>query len=127
MNKTFLMGRITKELELKSAQSGTAILSFTLAVNRKYTKAGEEKQADFIMCKAFGKTAENIARFFSKGKLILIEGRIQTGSYDKDGQKVFTTDVIVDGFDFTGEKKQEASEQMTFEQAQSTADDDLPF
>ena len=127
MNKTFLMGRITKELELKYSQSNVAVLGFTLAVNRKYVKEGEEKQADFIMCKAFGKTAENIARFFSKGKLILIEGRLQTGSYEKDGQRVYTTDIFVDGFDFTGEKKDASQGQQTFEQLEQEGEDTLPF
>ena len=129
MNKVILQGRITKDLEPKySKDGGTALLSFTVAVNRKYQKEGEEKQADFIMCKAFGKTAENISNFFGKGRLILLEGRIQTGSYDKDGTKVYTTDVIVEGFDFCGEKKQEATTEHTvFEQAQETAESDLPF
>lgn len=128
MNKSILMGRITKDLELKYAQSGTAILGFTLAVNRKYVKEGEERQADFIMCKAFGKTAENINNYFGKGKLILIEGRIQTGSYEKDGQRVYTTDVIVEGFDFTGEKKQEESTQTESSFIPlDDGEDDLPF
>lgn len=129
MNKVILQGRITKDLELRQSQSGTAVLGFTLAVNRKFVKEGEERQADFIMCKAFGKTAENINNYFGKGRLILIEGRIQTGSYEKeDGTKVYTTDVIVDGFDFTGEKKDGTVQgQQTFEQLQAEADDSLPF
>lgn len=120
------MGRITKDLELKYAQSGTAILGFTLAVNRKFNKEGEEKQTDFIMCKAFGKTAENISNYFGKGRLILVEGRIQTGSYDKDGAKVYTTDIIVEAFDFTGEKKEAIQEQKgdAWEPTQNT---ELPF
>lgn len=106
MNLVTLMGRITKDLDLKTSQSGSSFMSFTIAINRAFTKQGEEKQTDFISCKAFGKTAENIAKFFSKGSLIAIEGRIQTGSYsDKEGKKVYTTDVMVSGFHFTGEKK----------------------
>ena len=105
MNRTFLMGRITKDPDIKTAQSGTVMLNFTIAVTRQFAKEGEERQSDFINCKAFSKTAENIAKFFSKGKLILIEGRIQTGSYEKDGNKVYTTDIMVEGFHFTGEKK----------------------
>lgn len=125
MNKVIVMGRITKDLEVKHAQSGTAILSFTVAVNRKFSKEGEEKQADFISCRAFGKTSENIAKFFSKGSLILVEGRIQTGSYDKDGTKVYTTDVIVDSFDFTGEKKNN-SNSPTFVDV-TEQESELPF
>lgn len=123
MNKTILMGRITKDLEVRMSQSSMALLSFTVAVNRAFKKEGEEKQSDFIMCKAFGKTAENIAKFFSKGALIAIEGRIQTGSYDKDGAKVYTTDVIVDQFHFTGEKKD--TNQSGFVPVDNV--DDLPF
>lgn len=130
MNKVIIQGRITKELELKYSQSNMAILGFTLAVNRKYIKEGEERQADFIMCKAFGKTAENINNYFGKGKLILIEGRIQTGSYEKeDGTKVYTTDVIVDGFDFTGEKKDSTIHEQSgvgFTPIDN-GEDDLPF
>jgi single-strand DNA-binding protein len=133
MNKTIIMGRICKDLELRYSQSNVALLSFNVAVNRKFVKEGEDRQTDFISCKAFGKTAENISKYFSKGKLILIEGRIQTGSYDKDGVKIYTTDVIVEGFDFTGEKKQEqeqgdACEPNPFSSSlTSEEDDDLPF
>jgi single-strand DNA-binding protein len=105
MNKVGLMGRFTKDLELKYGTSGTAFLGFTLAVNRSFTKAEEEKQSDFIRCKAFGKTAENINSFFVKGNLVIVFGHIQTGSYDKDGQKIYTTEVIVNEFFFSGEKK----------------------
>lgn len=104
MNSVHIMGRICKDLEVKTGASGTEFLSFSVAVNRKFSK---EKETDFINCKAFGKTAVNIAKFFTKGSLILIEGRIQTGSYEKDGHRVYTTDVMVDGFHFTGEKKKD--------------------
>jgi single-strand DNA-binding protein len=120
------MGRITKDLELKYSKDGeTTILSFTVAVNRMKKDTNE---ADFISCKAFNKTAENIAKFFGKGKLIASDGRIQTGSYDnKDGQKVYTTDVIVSGFHFTGEKK-DANIVDANESAYVVTDDgELPF
>jgi len=132
MNKTFLMGRIVKDLELKTSQAGTSFLSFTVAVNRAFTKQGEEKQTDFISCKAFGKTAENIVKFFSKGALIALEGRIQTRSYEKDGKKIYTTDVMVDGFHFTGEKKQDSnnsntSNVTTWDAIETYSVDELPF
>jgi single-strand DNA-binding protein len=129
MNKSILMGRITKDLELKTSQAGTSFLSFTLAVNRQFVKQGEERQADFISCKAFGKTAENIAKFFLKGSLIAIEGRIQTGSYDnKEGQKVYTTDIMIDNFHFTGEKKQDKAENTGWvAEAVANTTDELPF
>lgn len=122
LNKVIIMGRITKDLDLKQSLGGMALLSFSVAVNRKYVKEGEERQADFITCKAFNKTAENIAKFFGKGKLIAIDGHIQTGSYEKDGNRVYTTDVIVDGFHFTGEKKSDNQEPIEI-----SGTDELPF
>ena len=129
MNKVVLMGRITRDLELKTAGAGTMFMSFTVAVNRKFNKPGEERQADFINCKAFGKTAENIAKFFSKGALILVEGRIQTGHYDnKEGVRVYTTDVMVEGFDFTGEKRDKVQDDSVgFTPITGGETDDLPF
>ena len=103
MNKTILMGRLTKDLELKYSNSNVAFASFTVAVNREFVKDGEERQADFIMCKAFGKTAEFVSKYFSKGKMISLVGRIQTGNYEKDGVKVFTTDVMVEKVYFCGD------------------------
>jgi single-strand DNA-binding protein len=106
MNHVHIMGRITKDLELRYSKDNLALLTFTVAVNRM-----KKDETDFITCKAFGKTAENINNFFSKGRLIAIDGRIQTGSYEKDGQKIYTTDVMVSGFHFTGEKKSENSQE----------------
>jgi len=106
MNNVILCGRFTRDHDLRYSQASEpmAILSNSLAVGRKYKK----DETDFINVKAFGKTAENINKFFSKGRLILIRGHIQTGSYEnKEGRKIYTTDVIIDDFEFTGEKKQE--------------------
>lgn len=98
MNKTMLLGRVTKDIELKFGKDGMAIAKFSVAVNRM--KKGE---VDYPNCIAFGKTAETIANYIKKGSQIGIEGHIQTGSYtNKDGHKVYTTDVIVDRFDFVG-------------------------
>jgi single-strand DNA-binding protein len=102
MNKAILMGRLTKDVELKYSNGNVAFTSFTVAVNREFTKEGEERQADFIICKAFGKTAEFVSKYFNKGRMINLVGRIQTGSYEKDGSKVFTTDVIVEKVYFCG-------------------------
>lgn len=102
MNKVILIGNLTKDVELNfTAGSGTAVARFTVAVARM--KKGE---SDFPSCIAFGKTAETIAQYFFKGSKIAIEGHIQTGSYDaKDGTKRYTTDVIVDRFEFVGSNK----------------------
>lgn len=105
MNNVILIGRLTKDPELKYANNGTEIARFTVAVDRRYKKE-EEKTADFINCLAFGKTAEIIEKWFSKGNKIAITGRIQTGSYEnKEGQKVYTTDVIVESVEFVESKK----------------------
>ena len=105
MNKSILQGRLTKDPDLKYAgANNTAIATFTLAVNRRFTKAGEEAQADFILCKSFGKTAEFVAQYFGKGKQMALCGRIQTGSYEKEGQRIYTTEVIAEEVYFCGGK-----------------------
>jgi single-strand DNA-binding protein len=124
MNSVMLMGRFTKEIELREAKTPFAI--FTIAVDRRYSK---EKESDFINCKAFGKTAENMAKFFTKGDLVVVEGRIQTGSYEKEGKKVYTTDVIVDNFNFTASKKKAVEETAKPTEAVTVPvkEEDLPF
>lgn len=109
MNKVILMGRITRDAEVRYSQgeNSTAIARFTLAVDRRYNRnsANGEQTADFINCVAFNKTAEFMERFGRKGTKFVVEGRIQTGSYtNKDGQKVYTTDVIVEQVEFAESK-----------------------
>ena len=98
MNKVVLIGRLTKDPDLRfAAGSGTAVTRLTLAVNRPFKK----DEADFINCIAFGKTGEIIAQYLTKGRQLAISGSIQTGSYEaKDGTRRYTTDVIIDSFDF---------------------------
>lgn len=100
MNKVILLGRLTKDPELNyAAGSGTAVTRFNLAVTRPFKK----DETDFINCIAFGKTGETIAQYLTKGRQLAITGRIQTGSYDaKDGTKRYTTDVVVESFEFIG-------------------------
>lgn len=105
MNRVELIGRITKDLEPRRTQSGSTLLRFTLAVNRR-KKANGQQEADFVSCRAFGKTADNMARYLHKGSQIAVEGRIETGSYtNQQGQKVYTTDVICDRVDFLDPKE----------------------
>lgn len=105
MNISILIGRIATDLELKQTQSGTAMCSFTLAVNRP-KKQGEEQQADFIRCKTFGKTAELVSQYMHKGSRLGVVGTIQTGSYqNQDGQTIYTTDVLVNRIEFLESKK----------------------
>lgn len=107
MNKVILIGRLTKDPDLRfAAGTGTAVCKFTLAVNRMK----KDDPADFINCIAFGKQGETVAQYMQKGQLFAITGRIQTGSYiNKDNQKVYTTDVVVDGFDFVDSSKKEGN------------------
>jgi single-strand DNA-binding protein len=132
MNKVALLGRITKDFELKQA-GNTPYCGFSLAVNRKFKKDGEQ-QADFIIVKVFGKTAEFCAKYFSKGQQVAISGRIQTGSYDgKDGQKVYTTEVIAEDVYFADSKKEnkgdayEVSPETNYSDVGVANGDTLPF
>lgn len=145
LNVVALTGRLTRDLELKQTQSGISVLSFTLAVNRKFKNANGDQETDFINCTAWRQTAETMAKFLSKGSLVGVEGRIETGSYERDGQRVFTTEVVVDNFTFL-ETKREAEQNRAAQQAQpaqqqpqtrtdnpfaqqqpSVSNDDLPF
>ena len=111
MNKVILMGRLTREPEVRYSQgeSSLAIARFTLAVDRRF-KRDNEQSADFISCVAFGKTAEFCERYTHQGTKLVVEGRIQTGSYtNKDGNKVYTTEVVVENTEFA-ESKNSSSE-----------------
>lgn len=107
MNQVNILGRIATDLELRKTQSGTDCVKFIVAVDRY---SGGKKSADFIRCVAWGKTADNIVKFFSKGSSIAISGNIKTGSFtDKNGTKHYTTDVYVSNFYFTSTKKEQTS------------------
>ena len=107
INKVVLLGNLTKDPELIRTGDGIVIAKFTLAVSRQLKK----NEADFINCIAFGKTGETITQYFTKGSKIAITGNIRTGSYDaKDGTKRYTTDVIVETFEFVESKKKETNE-----------------
>lgn len=106
MNKIILVGRLTREPEIRYAQqSNTAIARYTLAVDRMVKREGEP-QADFLRCVAFGKPAEFAEQYLQKGTKIAVTGRLQTGSYtNSDGQKVYTTDVVIESQEFCESKK----------------------
>ena len=101
MNKVFLIGNLTKDPEVRYTVSDnpTCVCKFTLAVNDGY---GEQQKTSFINIVVFGKSGENCERFLSRGSKVAIEGRIQTGSYEKDGRKVYTTDVVTNSIEFLG-------------------------
>ena len=108
MNKVILMGRLTRDPEVRYSQGGEnslAIARYTLAVDRRFKRNGDDQTADFIGCVAFGRNAEFAEKYFRQGLKVVVTGRIQTGSYtNKDGQKVYTTDVVVEEQEFAESK-----------------------
>lgn len=107
MNKVILMGRLTRDPEIRYSQGeqSTAVARYTIAVDRRFRRDGDQQTADFINCVAFGRQGEFAEKYFRKGIKIAITGRIQTGSYtNKDGQRVYTTDVVVEEQEFAESK-----------------------
>ena len=117
MNTVQLIGRLTKDPELKYTQSGVATTSFTLAVNRNFTNANGEREADFIMCTAWRKTAELVCQYLGKGSMVGINGRIQTRNYEnQQGQRVYVTEVIVDELTFVESKNKQSNQNNGYQQ-----------
>ena len=105
MNKILLIGRLTKDPELRYTQSGTAVASFTLAVNRSFANQNGEREADFINCVAWQKAAEFVSQYFKKGQQMALEGRLQVRSYDdNNGQRRWVTEVVTEKVEFVGSK-----------------------
>ena len=104
LNNAVIMGRICNDLELRKTQSGIDVTRFTVAVDRGYAKQGEEKKTDFIPVTAWRGTAEFVSRYFKKGSMIAVQGAIQTGSYEKDGVKRNTFEIVADNVSFCGGK-----------------------
>lgn len=130
MNNVSLVGRLTRDPELRRAGE-TSVVTFTVAVDRP-VRAGAEKQTDFPRVTVFGKQAENCDRFLAKGRLVGVQGRIQTGSYEKNGQTIYTTDVVADRVEFLewGEKgatKSNEDRRETIPSGFSELDEDVPF
>lgn len=132
MNKVILCGRLVRDPEVRYTQSANpmAVAKFTLAVDRKNKKDGEQQTADFINCTAFGKTGEVIEKYVTKGTKIAVVGHIQTGSYtNKDGQKVYTTDVVIDELEFCESRSSQQSNDNVSRPAPQTNGDgfmDIP-
>ena len=137
MNKVSIIGRFTRDPEIKytTGENATATARFSLAVNRRFKNKEGNYDADFINCVAFGKTAEFIEKYFTKGMAIGITGRIQTGSYtNKEGQKVYTTDVVVEETEFVESKNKGTSDNVPNNNVNSNSDfeetisdDEMPF
>ena len=122
MNKVFLVGRLTRDPELRYTASNLATMRTAIAVDRQFVREGEERGADFINLVAFGNRAETMKKYLTKGSQIAIDGRIQTGSYDgTDGKKVYTTDVIVENFQFLDSKGSRNMESQSMDSDSSTA------
>ena len=109
MNRVELIGRLTRDPELRYTSNNIATTRFSLAVNRPFQGQNGEQGTDFINIVVWRKQAENVKKYCTKGSLVAVEGRIQTGSYEKDGQRVFTTDVVADSVQFLESKSQSQS------------------
>ena len=144
INRSVLVGRLTKDPDLRQTQSGIAVATFTLAVNRTFTNGSGEREADFIPCVIWRKQAENVAQYVSKGSLVGVEGRLQTRSYDAaDGSKRFVMELVADSVQFLESKNSDQNNQnnnynqnnsqsdvaFSFEDDNSfdISDEDLPF
>ena len=132
MNKVIMIGRLTRDIELRYTSDNTAVASFTLAVDR----IGKDKTADFPRVVVFGKQAENCERYIEKGARVAIDGRLQTGSYEKsDGTKVYTTDIVAERVEFIDFKQSRPSDNASAERTTQPpqfedityTDEDLPF
>ena len=139
------MGRLVRDPELRTTPQGVSVCSFSIAVDRGYARQGEERQADFINIVAWRSTAEFVSKYFVKGQMIAVVGRIQTRNYDdKDGKRVYVTEVVADEVSFTESKKDSGAQPATYTTAAAQApqqtqppvsdgfqvvpdEDDLPF
>lgn len=141
MNKVVLLGRLTKDVELRYTESNVAVGSVSLAVKRRIKNANGEYESDFINCVCWKETAETMSKYLKKGDPVLVEGRIQTRNYeDKDGNKKYITEVVIEHMDFVGGKKEtkeepkeeknpfeDMKEKVEADQSIEISDDDLPF
>lgn len=120
INCVTLMGRLTKAPELKTTGSGISVCSFTIAVDRNYTRPGEDRQTDFLTIVAWRKTAEFVCQYFGKGDMIALTGEIQTREYEKDGQRKTVTEIIANNVSFCGNKTENKTPSIE-------VDEELPF
>ena len=143
MNKAILVGNLTRDPEKRTTPQGTSVTSFTVAVQKRFKNQDGRYDADFINCVAWRQTADFVAQYFSKGSRIGVVGSIQTRSYDdKDGNKRYVTEVVVEGISFTGERRDDSSSNVPVseqsngysavpaneqEYTEMPVDDDLPF
>lgn len=136
MNKVILVGNLARDPDSKVTQTGKARALFTVAVNRPYTDQNGQRGADFISCIAYDRTAETVSKYLSKGRKVGVEGRLRTGSYEKDGKTVYTTEIIADRVEFlsSAQDAQREPQEQTEQQPTSDGsgyvqvdDEELPF
>ena len=145
MNKVVLLGRLTKDIEVRYTESGTAVGNLTLAVKRRIKNTDGEYESDFINCVCWKETAETMNKYLKKGDPVLVEGRIQTRNFeDKDGNKRYATEVVIEHMDFVSSKKEQTTEvkeepkeeknpfedmkeKVEADQSIEISSDDLPF
>lgn len=137
MNKVIIIGRNTKAIELKQTSSGASVAEFSIAVDRTFKSANGERETDFFNCVAFSKLAETISKYVNKGDQLAVDGRLQTRNYtNKEGRKVYITEIIVENVEFLQTKKQEATATDTMPASdpfitpnfeEIDAEDGLPF
>ncbi|ADA80876.1 TPA: single-stranded DNA-binding protein [Staphylococcus aureus] len=141
LNRVVLVGRLTKDPEFRTTPNGVSVATFTLAVNRTFTNAQGEREADFINCVTFRKQADNVNNYLSKGSLAGVDGRLQSRSYEnQEGRRVFVTEVVCDSVQFLEPKNNNQQPNNNYHQQRQTqtgnnpfdntiaiTDDDLPF
>ena len=128
INNVTLIGRMTRDAELKQTPSGQSVAIFNLAVNRNFKNSDGEREADFINCVIWGTSAENLTNWTKKGALIAVVGRIQTRNYEnQQGQRVYVTEVVVEKFQTLEKKDNAANTNSLYDKAPNVSDDGLPF
>ena len=135
MNKVVLIGRNVKDVELKQTSTGTPVAEFSIAVKRTFKSASGEYESDFFNCVAFKTTAELISKYVKKGDMVGVEGKLQTRNYtNKEGRKIYITEIIVEGVEFLSTKKNEVAVEVkaeapktNWEEVDPFADEGLPF
>lgn len=130
MNKVILIGRLTRDPELRYTGSNTPVATFSLAVNRSFTNQNGEREADFINCVVWRKLAETVKNYLSQGSQVAVEGRIQTRNYDdQNGQRRYVTEVVVENIDFVGTRRDnsQSTQQPIFNSQPSTPDATTPY
>lgn len=122
LNKAIIMGNLTAEPQIRSTQSGVASCTFTVAVQRRFKNAQGDYDTDFISCVAWRAQAEFLCKYFKKGQAIIVVGAIQTRTYEKEGRKIYVTEIVADEVSFGGNKKEDAPSFVEID-----SDDGLPF